>query len=763
VLHRTFDPKKPFRVVLYLRMSTAQQNPRSPDQQRDTIEATFRRLGYPWVVVAVYTDAGISGRYVGKRPEFQRMLREIRTGAITVDAVLVDTYERFGRAEELANIRQELYRHHGVVVLTADSSFADPTSTSGQILAACESVRATDDNRVKAHNVLRGKRDEARRKHWPGGPPPFGYTLRSVLVERDGRQEVDHCVLVPDPAAAAVITDLFRRADQTGEGCLRLTRWLNDDSSVPEAFKPFTSAGVNDWLANPIYKGELVWERYATGVVDDRRVLEKNPDDRVVRVPGFCEPLVPLDVWDRVQQLREARGAAVRKARASAPGPEKHITPLVPGVALKYPLSGLVVCGRCGLSMSPSSSPAYTTKGTGESKRYTAYHCGRAADRICPNTTRVPEAWLREAVLGLVRDRLLPTGGAPWTAARLEEADWFAPLLAQIQSELDRQAGDRTDRRPALASEITRLEQQIAGWKLSLGNPGLDSEIRGALETDLGTALGRVRSLKAELATATATATDARLLADPAAVADRLNRFAEVLAFDNPSRLNVELALHIDAIECFPDGRVVVRTCKLGALTPVAEAMSTLGETPTPDRADDAACRGTPRKRSIRRLQTEDAGPALRDVAHRAADVKRFAGLGSEWFWEDEFRIPEPTCWSKENAAAVARARSEGRTHEQLADQFGVTVPTIRKALEIAAQSDAGLARLPRKMARARWQDSHADEVWALRQQGRSMKELAAHFDVSEPLIRAALKIVADRAGPTETPTEPPPSGSEVE
>ncbi len=96
MLHRTFDPKKPFRVVLYLRMSTAQQNPRSPDQQRDTIEATFKRLGYPWAVVAVYTDAGISGRYIIKRPEFQRMLREIRTGATSVDAVLVDTFERFG-------------------------------------------------------------------------------------------------------------------------------------------------------------------------------------------------------------------------------------------------------------------------------------------------------------------------------------------------------------------------------------------------------------------------------------------------------------------------------------------------------------------------------------------------------------------------------------------------------------------------------------------------------------------------------------------
>jgi DNA invertase Pin-like site-specific DNA recombinase len=738
-------------------MSTTQQNPRSPDQQRDTIEATIKRLGYPWVVVAVYIDAGISGRYIGKRPEFQRMLREIRTGAIPVDAILVDTFERFGRAEELANLRQELYRHNGVVVLTADSSFADPTSTSGQILAACESVRATDNNRVKAHDVLRGKRDVAKLNHWPGGPPPFGYALRSVLIEVNGRQEVDHSVLVPEPAAAAVITGLFNRANQTGEGCLRLARWLNADASIPTSFKPFSSPGVNDWLENSIYKGELVWERYATGIVDDRRVLEKNPENRVLRVPGFCEPLVAPEVWDRVQELRCARSAASRKARAAAQGSEKQIAPLVPGVALKYPLSGLVVCGLCGLSMSPSSSPEYTLKGTGENKRYTAYHCGRSSDQICENTTRVPEPWLRETVLGLVRDRLLPTNGMEWTVELLQQTKWFAPLLAQIQSEMDRQTGDRTDRRPGLASELARLEQQIAGWKLSLGNPTLNIEIRGALEADLGAALSRVRALSAELATLAATATDARLLADPVAVVDRLNRFTEVLAFDNPSRLNLELSLHIDAIRCFPDGRVVVRTCKLGALTPAAEAMVTTADDSSPTQDSDSPQRGTPRKRSIRRLQTEDAGPALRELAHRAADVNRFAGLGTEWFWEDEFQIPEPTYWAKENASAVAQGRSEGLTHEQLAVQFGVTVPTIRKALKIAVEADSSLAGLPRKMARARWQDSHFVEVHRLKSEGWSVKRLAAHFNVSEPLIRAALEIASSNPIAPSQPSDLPP------
>jgi site-specific DNA recombinase len=176
-------------------MSSDQQNPRSPQQQSDTIDQVMLRQGYRWIHVADYTDAAISGRYVAKRPNFQRMLHDIRAGVLKADLILVDTFERFGRADELAGLRQELYQRHGVLVLTADTQFADPTSVPGKAMAAFESLRSTEDSRIKAHNVLRGKRDAARERHWPGGPPPFGYMLESIMIERHGRQEVDHCKL----------------------------------------------------------------------------------------------------------------------------------------------------------------------------------------------------------------------------------------------------------------------------------------------------------------------------------------------------------------------------------------------------------------------------------------------------------------------------------------------------------------------------------------------------------------------------------------
>ena len=405
MLRRVFDPNLPHRYVCYGRMSDPRQNSRSPDQQFDTIDREVRRLGRPWVHVGNYRDDGISGRYLRKRSGLQQLLAAIRTGTIQVDLILVDTAERFGRVDQLTAIRDELYSKHGVLVLTADSHFADPTTVQGRALTFVEEMRTTEDGRIKAHNVLRGKRDAARRKRWPGGNPPFGYALRSVLVDRNGRQEVDHCVLVPDPKTSWIIRRLFDLAHETGRGTTFLASELNEDPEIPEEHKPFSADAVRYWLSNPIYHGELLWEKNATGIVDDMRVVERNAEEDMLRVPDFCEPIVSREVWDAVAALRAARSAAhARAQRKDRTAPEKQIRPLAPGLTLKYLLTGLVRCGLCGRSMRPMPSGRTSKAG----KRYLYYACPGALVGSCTNRRYVPEPWLREAVLAKVRARLFP-------------------------------------------------------------------------------------------------------------------------------------------------------------------------------------------------------------------------------------------------------------------------------------------------------------------------------------------------------------------
>jgi len=333
------------------------------------------------------------------------MLQDLKSGAVKADLVLVDTFERLSRADEGADLRRQLQRA-GVLVLTADSGFADPTSTSGRALAMVESIRATEEGRIKAHNVVRGKKDAVRQRQWPGGPPPLGFRLKNVMVTNNGVEEIDHRVLEPHPGTRWVVEEMFRLAAEQGLGTARLAKHFNNLPQLAASLKPFHPATIGGILDNPIYRGELVWGKHCTGIVDDVRILQRLPGSEWERIPGFCEPLVSQDLWDRVQQLREARRGRLHAARASTTDAgTQDLGARSRGIALRYLLSGLVRCNSCQRAMIAASSKPYLTK-SGEERRYVAYACPGYTAGLCDNGCRIPEPWLRETILDLVRERL---------------------------------------------------------------------------------------------------------------------------------------------------------------------------------------------------------------------------------------------------------------------------------------------------------------------------------------------------------------------
>lgn len=407
MLKRNFDPKRSYRTVLYIRMSSKLQNERSPEQQIDEIKRRLKSCGFPWKIVKIYRDDAVSGRLLRKRVGFKKMLSELKTGTIKADLILVDTLERLGRVDALQTIRDDLYNQDGILVLTADTNFGDPISPQGKAHGMFEALRATEDGRIKAHNVLRGKLDAAELKRWPGGPPPFGFRLESVMKTVRGREEVDHCLLVPDPTTDWIMQRLFERAVQTFHGSTRLARALNDDPEIPAEHKPFLPETIAYWLDNPIYCGDLRWNQHSTGIVDDTRVVEANLPDQVLLVREFCRGLVSRQVWEEVQAVRKVRRLrALEARRRKQAGNGKQIKASAPGMTLNYLLSGLLFC-ECGLRMVASSSTPYTDKAGGV-RRYTSYVCPGYLARHCSNDTRVPEAWIRQAVIDKLRERLFP-------------------------------------------------------------------------------------------------------------------------------------------------------------------------------------------------------------------------------------------------------------------------------------------------------------------------------------------------------------------
>jgi DNA invertase Pin-like site-specific DNA recombinase len=117
------------RVGLYLRVST--KNGQTVDNQRQALtEAIGRRKG--WTIADEFPDEGISGaRGRDKRPEFDRLLREVVRGKI--DVVAAWSVDRLGRSlQDLVGFLGEL--NSVGCDLYLEKQAVDTTTPAGRVL-----------------------------------------------------------------------------------------------------------------------------------------------------------------------------------------------------------------------------------------------------------------------------------------------------------------------------------------------------------------------------------------------------------------------------------------------------------------------------------------------------------------------------------------------------------------------------------------------------------------------------------------------------
>jgi hypothetical protein len=265
--------------------------------------------------------------------------------------------------------------------------------------------------------------------------------------------------------------------------------------------------------------------------------------------------------------------------------------------------------------------------------------------------------------------------------------EWLGPLCEEVTRELDRLDRSQDVQRPDLEREAADLQARLDGWAISLAKPDLSPCVREDIEERYARAKARLQTLRSDLSGLEGRQARHQGLVDPRQVLDRLQRLGDVLASGNVAQGNLELCRHIDRIDAYADGRVVMRTSKLGIFEGVATVLARPA-TSTPSTAVEAgAKRIRPRHRGHARVdQPLASGSSLLPEMGTTADPGRFADLDPKWFWEDELEIGGPTCWAAEHAAEVAGLRENGWTMARLAAHFGRSAPTIRHALKIAAE-----------------------------------------------------------------------------
>ena len=204
-------------AALYERVSSDRQDvDLSVAAQLRALRDHARSNGYS--VAREYVDEAENGR-IADRPKFREMIEEGSQPNAPFQVVLVWKFSRFTRKREHAVAFKSMLRRKGIKVVSI-TEHADDTPTGKLMEAIIKSVDEFYSENL-AQEVVRGMREAASRGYFLSSSAPFGY--RSVKVN-DGMK--DRPTLMPDPATAPVVRELFERSLR-GHGLRELCRELN--------------------------------------------------------------------------------------------------------------------------------------------------------------------------------------------------------------------------------------------------------------------------------------------------------------------------------------------------------------------------------------------------------------------------------------------------------------------------------------------------------------------------------------------------------
>ncbi len=328
-------------AIVYIRQSTLQQVERNQESTRLQYALVDRAFALGWpreAIVVVDDDLGRSGASIEGRLGFQRLVAEVGLGRVGL--VLGVEMSRLARSCRDWHQLLEICALFDTLIADADGVY-DPANFNDRLLLGLKGTMSEAELHIIKARMLEGRRAKARRGELSKSLP-MGYV----------RRPSGEVILDPDEQAQGVIHlvfDLFERLRSVGGV---LTYLVAHDIHMPIRRKDGPTKGDLEWrrpnratlhnlFGNPIYAGVYAW---GTRPIDRRRQKPGRPGTgRRVKAPEDVEVFLPDQLpayisWEQFERIQ----AQIRANQPSAKGPVRA------GSAL---LSGLVICGACGLRM----------------------------------------------------------------------------------------------------------------------------------------------------------------------------------------------------------------------------------------------------------------------------------------------------------------------------------------------------------------------------------------------------------------------------
>ena len=310
------------------------------EQRREKLAAEIAR--YRDLKASLYCDDDISGvSFV--RPEFARMMNDIRAGKVT--CVIVKDLSRLGRNMiENGEYIEQIFPRMGVRFISVTDRFdslRDDADISIQLKNFANEAYARDISKkiraVKRTQQLAGK--------WTTGTPPYGY-----MLDPDDKYH-----LFADPQTGPIVLAIFRMVAENHT--LHFIAKTLNEQGVPSPGRYLYDIGLRKtekfknaiWylqtikkiLVDPVYLGWIVSGKYRSQLCDrGTKTTVKTPEEEWIINKGMHEPIVSKELFDKVQDILSARQS------------EQGLATIYDSKSKRRSMfKGILRCGECGRSM----------------------------------------------------------------------------------------------------------------------------------------------------------------------------------------------------------------------------------------------------------------------------------------------------------------------------------------------------------------------------------------------------------------------------
>lgn len=290
-----------------------------------------------------YIDNGISGRFIGARKDFKRMMQDAELHKI--DLILCKSIKRFGRCT-LDTIRAVQRLTELKIPVYFEQEDLHTINDRNNILLVTMAQIAQEEYEDKSEAIkwtFQKRFEQGRLIVNPN--TPLGYKFNE-----DGQ-----LVIVPEKAKLVKrIYEWF----SNGIGTAEIARRLNKAGETTAHGRPFLPSTILYIIKNEKYKGDAMLQKY---VVADGKKIKNMGEAQQFYVENDHEPIVSRELWDRCQVLiQRHRTTEYKKIE------EREYDPF----------KGKIVCGVCGHKFA-------RVKRNGKLNRYGCYWKGSHGMNAC--------------------------------------------------------------------------------------------------------------------------------------------------------------------------------------------------------------------------------------------------------------------------------------------------------------------------------------------------------------------------------------------